>query len=199
MKSLIKLTLAFAIASTMALGAIAQDHAHKDAPNHEWNPGPAEQLSQLGFLLGKWDIAIDIPKNEHQPEQHLKATAHITELFDGVAFQETLTIEIEDKVMSMLTVFAYDRQKDVFRVTRLDSSMGNLDVMEGEFNEDGKLVITNKNNGTAIKNYETGTTMFSRLTLNKLSESKFEIAWEMSKDEGETWTTIGEMIYTRAA
>lgn len=199
MKCLMKLTLAFAIASTMAIGALAQDSADKDAPQHDWTSGPAEQLSQLDFLLGKWNVAIDVEKNEHQPGQQYKATSQVVELLDGVAFQETLTIEIEDKVMSMLSVFAYDRQKDVFRVTRLDSNMGNLDVMEGNFNEDGKLVITNENNGTAIKNYETGTTMFSRLTLNKLSESKFEIAWEMSKDDGKTWTTVGEMTYTRAA
>ena len=60
-------------------------------------------------------------------------------------------------------------------------------------------VITNENNGTARKNYETGEAMFARLTLNKLSESKFEIAWEMSKDEGKTWHGVGQMTYTRAA
>ena len=199
MKSLMKLTLAFAIASTMAIGALAQDGAEKDTPQHEWTPGPAEQLSQLDFLLGKWDVAIDVEKKGDQPVQQYKATSQVIELLDGVAFQETLTIEIEDKVMSMLTVFAYDRQKNVFRVTRLDSGMGNLDVMEGEFNEDGKLVINNESNGTAIKNYETGTTMFSRLTLNQLSASKFEIAWEMSKDDGKTWQSVGNMTYTRAA
>ncbi len=37
-----------------------------------------------------------------------------------------------------------------------------LDVMEGNFNEDGKLVITNENSGTALKNYETGANMFTR-------------------------------------
>jgi len=99
----------------------------------------------------------------------------------------------------MLSVFAYDGQKDVFRVTRLESSNGKLDVMEGNFNDDGKLVITDEHNGTAMKNYETGERMFARLTLNKLSESKFQIAWAMSKDEGKTWTTVGEMTYTRAA
>lgn len=202
MKSLMKMTLAFALVSFLAIGAgvgaVAQDDGYKDAPQHEWTPGPAEQLSQLGFLLGKWDVAIDI-ENEHQPEQHYKATSQVIELLDGVAFQESLTIKIEDKVMSMLTVFAYDRQKDVFRVTRLDSSMGMLDVMEGNFNEYGKLIITNENSGTALKNYETGTSMFTRLTLNKLSESKFQVAWEMSKDEGKTWHGVGQMTYTRAA
>lgn len=202
MKSLIKLTLAFALACSLAIGvgvgAVAQDDGYKDAPHHEWTPGPAEQLSQLDFLLGKWDVAIEI-KNEYQPEQHYKGTSQVIELLDGVAFQESLTIKIEDKNMSMLTVFAYDRQKDVFRVTRLDSSMGMLDVMEGNFDEYGKLVITNENNGTALKNYETGESMFARLTLNKLSESKFEIAWEMSKDEGKTWHGVGHMTYTRAA
>lgn len=202
MKSLMKLTLAFALAFTMAIGAgvvaVAQDGVDEDAPHHDWKPGPAEQLSQLDFLLGKWDVAIDIEKKD-QPQQHYKGTAQVIELLDGVAFQESLTIEIEDKVMRMLTVFSYDRQKNVFRVARLDSSMGMLDVMEGNFNEDGKLVITNENNGTALKNYETGASMFARLTLNKLSESKFELAWEMSKDEGKTWQSVGHMTYTRAA
>ncbi len=74
-----------------------------------------------------------------------------------------------------------------------------LDVMESNFNEYVKLVITNGNNGTALKNYVTGASMFTRLTLKKLSESKFEIAWEMSKDEGKTWHSVGHMTYTRAA
>ena len=202
MKSLMKLTLTFAIVSTMAIGAgvtaLPQDDAKTNPPHHEWKPGPAEQLSQLDFLLGKWDVAIDIEKKD-QPQQHYKGTSQVIELLDGVAFQESLTIKIEDKIMSMLTVFAYDRQKDVFRVTRLDSSMGMLDVMEGNFDEYGKLVITNENSGTALKNYETGASMFARLTLNKLSESKFEVAWEMSKDEGKTWHGVGHMTYTRAA
>ena len=198
MKCLMKLTLAVALASTVAIGAIAQDDGYKDAPQHEWKSGPAEQLAQLNFLLGKWDVAIDI-ENEHQPEQHFKGSSHVTELLDGVAFQEKLTLQIEDKTLTMLSVFAYDGMKDVFRVARLESSSGKLDVMEGNFDEDGKLVITDENNGTAMKNYETGELMFARLTLNKLSESKFQIAWAMSKDEGKTWTTIGEMTYTRAA
>ncbi|MEE8154335.1 MAG: hypothetical protein V3T53_05185 [Phycisphaerales bacterium] len=74
-----------------------------------------------------------------------------------------------------------------------------LDVMEGNFDEYGKLVITNENNKTTLKNYETGASMFTRLTLKKLSESKFEIAWEMSKDEGKTWHSVGHMTYTWAA
>lgn len=202
MKSLLKLTLAFAIVATMAIGAgvtaLPQDGADKDTPQHEWTYGPAEQLSQLAFLVGKWDVAVEF-KNEHQPEQHYKAQSHVTELLDGVAFQENLTIKIEGNVMSMLTVFAYDRQRDVFRVTRLESINGSLNVMEGNFNEDGKLVMTDENNGTAMKDFQTGANRFTRLTLNKLSESKFEIAWEMSKDDGKTWQGIGQMTYTRAA
>lgn len=204
MTSLRKLTLALSLAFAMGIfanvGAIAQDGADKDAPEHQWTPGPAKELSQLGFLLGKWNVQIDTEKDEHRPEpQQYKGSSQVAELFDGVALQENISIKIEDKSMSMLIVYTYDSMKKVFRVTRLDSMRGMLDVMEGNFDELGKLILTNENNGTEMKDYETGANVFTRLILNKLSESKFEVAWEMSKDDGKTWKNVGNMTYTRAA
>ena len=203
MTSLKKLALIFSLAITIAiganLGAVAQDGDYKDESKKEWTPpGPAKEFSQIAFLLGKWDVAIDID-NEHQPKKHYKAQSQVIELFDGIAFEENFLLEADDHVMKMKTLFTFDRQKKVFRIARLDSSMGMLDVMEGNFNDVGTLILTNRNSGTAMKNYEGDGLVYSRLTLNKLSESKFEIAWEMSKDEGKTWKGVGNMTYTRAA
>lgn len=202
MASFKRISVALIVAGAMCLCVggvtLAQDDDAKKNYDAEWTPpGPPTQLAEIGYLLGKWDVTVDITAPEGQNQQ-LAGSSHITELLGGAALQENLTLTMGEHSVDMLVMFSFDRQQQVFRVVRLDSMQGAMDVMQGEIDANGDLVLTDKDNGTANPNHD-GELEYGRLTLHKLSESKFEIAWAMSSDDGKTWKDVGTMTYTRAA
>ncbi len=202
MASFKRISLALIVAGAMCLCVggvtLAQDDDAKKNYEGEWTPGPPSQLAEIGYLLGKWDVTVDITGPEGEKQQ-LTGSSHVTELLGGAALQENLTLTMGEHTVDMLVMFSFDRRSEVFRVARLDNMQGAMEVMQGEIDANGDLVLTNKENGTAKPNHEGDGHEYARLTLHKLSESIFEIAWAISPDDGKTWKDVGTMTYTRAA
>ena len=79
---------------------------------------------------------------------------------------------------------------------QISSFASYLDIQEGGFDAEGRLVLTNSETGTTLDIF--GMTLYERLSLFDLNEDSFEIEQEMSSDGGETWDVLTKLHYARA-
>jgi hypothetical protein len=96
--------------------------------------------------------------------------------------------------IDVIQTLSYDRSREVYRITRIDSLAGQQDVLEGAF-EDGRLSATSVGGQTARGEQEQP--QRNRLSLFEIEPDRFRIGLETSDDGGATWTETARYTYTR--
>ena len=95
----------------------------------------------------------------------------------------------------VLRNFSYDKYNERYRITQIDSRRNQIDVQEGVFDDDGKLVVSNLETGTSWSGF--GMTFHGRMSLFDITADGFKVEYETSTDGGENWFLNGKATYTR--
>ena len=71
-----------------------------------------------------------------------------------------------------------------------------MNVQEGDFDENGRLTVSNVDSGTTWSGF--GMTFHSRFSLFDITDDGFRAEIETSIDGGKTWFVNGKATYTQS-
>ena len=173
---------------------LAQDEAAQDAaaPAEETPaaaeaapaPPPApptsddEAFRQFDFWVGEWEVHFWGRVGEKQP-----AVNTITRIQDGCALREEY---VSPAGSAGTSLNFYDRLDGRWHQTWIGNN-GQALYLEGGL-EDGKMVLSDDPQDERPK---------SRITWEPLEDGSVRQTWELTRDGGETWTTVFDGHYIR--
>ena len=160
-----------------------------DAASFRMPPLPG--IGKLASMVGTWDVTLAQRQSPEDEWRESQRTSTIEDNVGGAVLDETWN----SGRAVVRRSYSHDPYTEKFRVTQIDSRSRHMDVQEGAFTEDGKLIISNVETGTASQ--RRGETVHSRLTFFEITEDGFKIEYENSTDGGETWTNNAKATYVR--
>ncbi len=132
---------------------------------------------QFDFWLGDWDVS--------SPQGAPAGTNRVERILDGCALQEHWEASDGSKGTSLSSYDAVTRR---WRQTFVDDT-GQVLVLEGEF-KDGKMVLQGEKTMGRQKS------ALQRISWQLLAD-KVRQRWDISQDDGKTWSVLFEGVYTR--
>jgi hypothetical protein len=142
-------------------------------------PCSAPEYAQFDFWLGDWDVS--------NPAGKVGGHNHITKEYGGCVLQEHWNGS-GGSVGSSFNI--YDPVRKVWHQTWVDNG-GTLLEIEGGL-KDGSMVMT----GEQLQ--PDGKTVLHRITWTPKA-GKVRQFWETSADDGKTWTTAFDGLYSKAS
>lgn len=172
-------TLLVCCAVASAVGtADAQTKKKAPAAAPRGPPCSSSAHRQFDFWIGEWDVAT--------PQGAPAGTNRVERLLDGCALQEHWVASDGSKGTSLSS---YDAATRLWRQTYVDDT-GQVLVLEGEF-KDGKMVLQGEK------------TLQKKGALQRISwqpmGDKVRQRWDISQDDGRTWSLLFEGVYSRRA
>jgi hypothetical protein len=79
-------------------------------------------------------------------------------------------------------------------VTQIDANRTQLNVQEGNFDDAGRLVVSNVDTGTSWSGF--GMTFHSRVSVFDVGDGGFKVEHETSTDGGQNWFLNAKATYT---
>ncbi len=149
-------------------------------PTPEPPPCTAAPYRQFDFWLGEWEVTDSAGKPAGRNR--------IVSVFNGCALQENWE-SVQGGKGTSLNV--YDAVTGRWHQTWVDDHGGLLEL-EGRI-ENGKMVLIGGRPSVKDK----GTRVVHRITWAPVDAGKVHQHWEASKNEGRTWTTVFDGIYTK--
>lgn len=150
-------------------------------------PGRAQSAScetpiarQFDFWVGTWALRWG---------EEGRGTNAIERILGGCVIEENFVGHMPDGVFRGKSVSVYDAQQEQWKQTWVDNRGGYLDFTGGF--EDGRMVLQRKT-------VREGRPLWQRMVWYNISPDSLDWKWEMSEDEGATWTTRWHIHYTRA-
>jgi hypothetical protein len=133
---------------------------------------------QFDFWLGEWDVV--------SPQGPPAGTNRVERLLEGCALQEHWEATDGSKGTSLSS---YDAVARKWRQTYVDDT-GQVLVLEGEF-KDGKMVLQ----GEKAMGRQKGA--LQRISWQVVAGDKVRQRWDISQDDGRTWSVLFEGVYTK--
>ena len=165
------------------------DVALDDASFHPPRPPGMEPLEPL---VGTWRVVASSAQHPGAPWRDTERRSTIERRLGGALLEERFTTASGQEVVRSYT---YDRYRKEYRITEISDGTNYLDVQEGAFDAQGRLVASNVDTGTAIESG--GREVHVRLTLSDITGDGFKTQKELSTDGGATWSVAAKSTYTR--
>jgi hypothetical protein len=132
---------------------------------------------QFDFWLGEWEVAT--------PLGAPAGTNRVQRLLEGCALQEHWEAADGSKGTSLSS---YDAVARKWRQTYVDDT-GQVLVLEGEF-KDGRMVLQGE------KSMGRQRVALQRISWQVVSGDKVRQRWDISQDDGKSWSLLFEGLYT---
>ena len=155
-------------------------------------PLPGE-MNRLQALIGDWSVELEQRNRPEAPFNEAGMTSTIVPKMSGAMLEETFVSPQGTEVVRSLT---YDRFKERYRLSQINSFTSHLDVQEGTM-EEGRLTVSNAETDTSWQGF--GQTFHQRLSIFDVTEDGFKMEAERSVDGGENWFVNAKATYTRKA
>ena len=182
-----RLALAISAIGLLTGSALAQD----DVSSRQ-----LEAMARLAPLAGDWLVTGEMmgPDGAQALEP---GTAQAQYAFNQRGLEETAHIELGSEGMTELrTLFTYDPYRAVYRLSVMDDAFGLLDIYEGTFDAEGRLVTTNLRSDTSYP-IEGGQLHF-KLVHDFTGSEGHDFEVYMSADRGESWMLYFDQHYAPA-
>ena len=154
---------------------------------------PPEGMEALASLEGTWDVTIETRPDPRVPWSETKSASTITAHLGGRLLEERLDTTGRGGT-DVIRTLSYDRFRQVYRVTQIDTFTGHLSVMEGKL-EEARLIAGNETTGTTWSSG--GQTFHARVRLYRIEADSFRLDTETSTDGGKTWFNDARYAYVR--
>ncbi|MCP4205274.1 MAG: DUF1579 domain-containing protein, partial [bacterium] len=142
-------------------------------------------------MAGEWDVKLERRQSPQAPWQESQITSTIEARMGGAMLEETY---VSPQGIEGLRTFTYDRFKERYRLTQMNSYTSHLDVQEGAY-QDGRLTVSNADTDTSWQGF--GRTFHQRLSFFDITPEGFKAEAEQSVDGGENWFVNRKATYTR--
>jgi hypothetical protein len=122
-------------------------------------------------------------------------TSKLTALHGGAALHEEIAVTAAGRTTRSLVTWSWDRFAERYRVAVLDDYTSHLNVFEGTWGEDGRLVLSNAETGT--RRPGEGGPLTERIVLSGVTDGGFIVEYQYTPDGGESWAGSLRLTYTR--
>ena len=153
-------------------------------------PLPGE-MGVMQAMVGEWMVKAEQRQSPQAPWQESEMTSAIQARMGGAMLEETF---VSPQGIEGLRTLSYDRFKERYRLTQMNSFTSHLDVQEGTY-EDGRLTVSNAETDTSWQGF--GQTFHQRISFFDIAPDGFKIEAERSVDGGENWFVNQKATYTR--
>ena len=154
----------------------------------------AKGMERFAALEGDWVVQVEYRQNPAQETMETaERTTTLTSLARGGLLQETYEPPTGGVNVRQLS---YDRFREVYRLTQLNSTTTYLDIQEGGFDDQGRLVVSNLETGSGWRMAYRDTQVHERNTL-VVEDDRWVIETELSIDQGANWFLGSRETYTR--
>ena len=150
-------------------------------------------MDLLGSLAGSWNVALSTRRQPDAEWQDSERTSTIEALINGGMLQESYRTP---SGVEVLRTYSYDRFNERYRITQIDSHRNQMNVQEGAFDGNGKLLASNVETGTSFIGGEG--TFHGRLSIFDITDGGFKVEYETSTDGGESWFLSAKATYSRS-
>ncbi|WP_300556658.1 DUF1579 family protein [Maricaulis sp.] len=159
-------------------------------------PGAEAQaaMARLAPLAGDWTATVYRMTEDGWSEAGTEH-AHIYFMLNDLALREDPDPDGVNG-WQLESTLQYDQNRDHYRLVAIDDTWGNMDIYEGDFDADGRLVLSNLRSGTSYVG-EDGTTLHFRLTTAIEGVDRIVFSVDMSMDTGESWQAYQRIVRTR--
>ena len=171
----------------LSAGAQAQDNV---------SDRQIEALERLEPLAGDWVVTGQVMGPDGmQPLEPGEAQTRF--VFNDRGLEENARIDLGGEGATHLrTLFSYDPYRELYRLSVMDDAYGLLDIYEGDFDYEGRLVATNLRSDTSYP-IEGGQLHF-KLVYDFTHADGHEFDIYLSTDRGESWTLYFDQHYAPA-
>lgn len=152
----------------------------------------SEQMSQLDFLVGEWDVQVELyyaPRNLWYVADKTSST---------IGFQSTNLLKEEISysnvfVQNKLIYYSYYTPEEQYRMTLYNAFDSNIELYIGVFN-DSAFVYSNIPKYTADTILNTNYTQYA---FQKITNDSLVLSISASDDRGENWNQQEKLTYMR--
>ena len=175
------LCIAVLVAGCFAGQAAAEEGGSPDAmdPGAMGPMGPPPEIEELGFLVGTWNVTMEMRMDPGAPWMTSTGTAKFHYVAGGAAVQ----MDYESDMMGMpfvgMSQTTFNRQTGEWTDTWIDNMGAYTSVYTGKM-QDGKKVLEGKD-------YMMGNVWLTRATTWNITDTAFQWQMEHSTDDGKTW------------
>jgi len=149
-------------------------------------------MGPLLDVAGDFKVAVAQRSQPGAPWQESERTGKVVSLVGGAILREEFASDAGDSGICNLS---YDQFRETYRYTQIVDSQNFLDVLEGNFNDEGVLVLSNVETGTTWSGF--GMTFNARVSYLDISADGFKLHTEISIDGGESWFLAVKQEYAR--
>lgn len=172
-----------------SLSAFAADTTEHKGHGEMGPMGAPEQMKEVEFLIGKWDVASSWRMSDTAAWMDSKAVASYSKVLDGCALHMSYESEFMGMPFSGLMIHTFNRSTDKWQSAWVDNMSAQMSYSEGT-REGDKMVMT----GSSV--YQ-GKEMQNRITISNTTDTSFDWTMENSMDGGENWWVSGKATYTK--
>lgn len=151
-----------------------------------------EGMGPVIDMAGNWSVKTYIRQQPQAPWQESEREGNVVTRMRGAQLEEALTGS--DGTEQFWTL-SYDRFKETYRYSSISGQTNHLDILEGTFNDEGQLVLSNVKTDTSWSGF--GMTFHARATILDIAKEGFKVHTEISIDGGENWFLAAKEEYTR--
>jgi hypothetical protein len=143
-------------------------------------------------MAGNWKVKTSVRQQPQAPWQESEREATVVTRLRGAQVEEALT---GSDGSEQFWTLSYDRFQEKYRFSSINDQTNHLDILEGTFNDDGQLILTNLETDTSWSGF--GMTFHTRATIFDIGKEGFTVHTEISIDGGENWFLAAKEEYTR--
>jgi hypothetical protein len=153
---------------------------------------PPIGMGPLQSLAGNWKVTFSRRSQDGAPWTDGERESTIDASLGGAMMQERYKSTEGSEVMRS---FTYDRYRKRYRITDINEQQTYLDILDGDFDESKRLVLSDIDTGTPALMF--GLTIHSRLALFEIGPDGFKVEEDYSIDGGKNWVNVLKATYTR--
>ena len=189
MKKLASLVVLLVIFSLTVIPSMAADTVQEKMAEEMPLMGPPEQMKELAFLEGTWDVKGKFRMAPDSAWQEYSAVSTYTYILDGAALRHDFHMPWMGMEMTGLGLQCYDRETQEWQAIWSDNFGGRLSLYSG-FRKNGKTVLLGEDKMG-------GQTFLTRITSWDETDTSFQWTMEHSMDGGKSWYTSMDAAYTK--
>ncbi len=153
---------------------------------------PPVGMGPLQPMAGEWKVTLQRRNGEGAPWRDGERASRIESLLGGALLQESYA---SSEGAAVMRTFSFDKYRKRYRITDKNDQQTYLDVLDGDFNEEKKLVADDVSTNTPALMF--GQTIHGRVAVFDITADGFKIDEDYSVDGGKTWINVLKSTYTR--